>query len=88
MNWSRLYAKLQRLVVVGCMSILSGGWALLVAGIFKVVFKLDEKVAILYLGLPLFLLILIWSLIYLPRALRKAGMLSDEPSSFGPWLKK
>lgn len=88
MNWSRLYAKLQRLVVIGSMCLLSGGWAFLIAGICKVAFELQEKIAILCIGLPLFFLTVIWGGIYLPNALSKAGMLSDEPSSFGPWFKK
>lgn len=41
----------------------------------------------LLIGLPFFIVLLIVFVKYLPKPLRKAGMLSDDPEKFGPWFK-
>jgi len=41
----------------------------------------------LAIGLPMFLILLVVLIRFLPKPLRKAGILSDEPERFGPWFK-
>ncbi|MDR5838788.1 hypothetical protein [Caballeronia sp. LZ034LL] len=88
MNWRRLYATVQ----IWFMVILTSGatalfWAFVIAGIFRLALGIDEDRALLFIGGPLFLALLVWLIRSLPSTLRKVGMLSDDPKSFGPWLK-
>jgi hypothetical protein len=48
---------------------------------------MDDAVALLSIGLPLFIILFVIFVKYLPKPLRKAGMLSDDPEKFGPWFK-
>jgi hypothetical protein len=88
MNWRRCYAVFQIWFTV-CLASAVGAacWAFLVAGLCRLIFKLDEEIALLSIGLPLFLILLSLFIRFLPKHLRKAGMLSDDPSRFGPWFK-
>lgn len=88
MNWRRLYSTIQIFVTVCLASAVGAGcWSFLISGIFRFVFKMDENVALLLIGLPLFLIFFFVFAKYLPKPLRKAGMLSDDPEKFGPWFK-
>ena len=88
MNWCRVYAALQIYVMVFLVATIGAGcWSFLVAGLCRVTFNLDEDIAFLALGLPLFLTLMVVFIRLLPKHLRKAGMLSDDPERFGPWFK-
>jgi hypothetical protein len=86
MNWAKLYAFLQKWLVITSASVISGEWGFILAGICRIFFGLEDATALI--GLPLFFIIMIWGMIYLPAALRKAGMLSVEPKDLGPWFNK
>ncbi|MGF6300847.1 hypothetical protein OKW43_000701 [Paraburkholderia sp. WC7.3g] len=51
-------------------------------------FQLDENKAMALICLPLFIGLMIWFIRLLPKHLRKAGMSSDDPETFGPWFKR
>ncbi|MCF7694933.1 hypothetical protein KPG66_01975 [Mycetohabitans sp. B2] len=88
MNWRRLYATFQICSTVCLASVVGAGcWSFLIAGICRLVFKLDEVVALLSIGLPLFIVLFVVFANYLPKPLRKSGMLSDDPEKFGPWFR-
>lgn len=88
MNWRRAYAVFQIWFTIFLASAVGAGcWSFLVAGLCRLAFRLDEEMALLLVGLPLFLLLLPPFIRFLPKPLREAGMLSDEPSSFGPWSR-
>jgi hypothetical protein len=89
MNWRRLYATIDIWSTVGLFSLFgSGCWSFLVAGLCRLLFKLEENMAMLCIGLPLFIALTTVFIRALPKHLRKAGILSDEPKTFGPWFKK
>jgi len=48
---------------------------------------MDDTIAILSIGLPLFIIFFFVFFKHLPKPLRRAGMLSDNPEKFGPWFK-
>ncbi|EEE16612.1 hypothetical protein BURMUCGD2M_6057 [Burkholderia multivorans CGD2M] len=48
---------------------------------------LSDGVSAFSIGLPFFIVFLVLHIRFLPKPLRKAGMLSDDPSKFGPWFK-
>ncbi|MCF2133969.1 MULTISPECIES: hypothetical protein [Mycetohabitans] len=88
MNWRRLYATLQIWFMVYLASAFSAGcWSFLVAGLCRIAFHLGDNESMLLVGLPLFIILFVVFLKYLPKPLRKAGMLSDDPKEFGPWFK-
>ncbi|WP_153076406.1 hypothetical protein [Paraburkholderia bonniea] len=88
MNWRRLYATVEIYLTLGLFSLFGAGcWAFVIAGILRLTFQIDENKAILLIGLPLFIVLTIWFIRLLPKHLRKAGILSDEPEKFGPWFK-
>ncbi len=89
MNWHRLYASLQTWFVICLTSIFAAGcWSFLVAGLCRIAFDLGDSESILMIGLPLFFVLTVLFMKFLPEPLRKAGMLSDAPDRFGPWPKK
>ncbi|MDR5823707.1 hypothetical protein [Caballeronia sp. LZ043] len=88
MNWRRLYAVIQILGTVGCISIAAAGlYSVILIGICRRLIGLSENVSVFAIGIPSFLLLLTVFVRYLPAHLRKAGMLSDAPEKFGPWFK-
>ncbi|GLU34046.1 hypothetical protein WKR88_04990 [Trinickia caryophylli] len=88
MNWRRLYAVSQIIGVVGGISVGAAGfYAVIVIAICRKVIGLSDGVASFAIGLPFFILLLVVFVRYLPGRLRKAGMLSDDSSKFGPWFK-
>jgi hypothetical protein len=89
MNWRRVYAVFQICFTVCLASMIAAGcWSFFAAGLCRLAFDLPEKTALLSIGLPLFLTLLLLFIRLLPQPLRKAGMLSDEPEKFGPWFVK
>jgi hypothetical protein len=87
MNWRRFYAVLQICVVVGGAAVAGAVfWAMVIAGICRIAFDLDENTALLFIFVPLFLGLVTYLVKALPKPLRRAGMLSDEPKRFGPWF--
>lgn len=88
MNWRRAYAAFQIWFTIYLASAIGAGcWSFLVAGLCRLAFGLDEETALLSIGLPLFVILLLVFIRFLPKPLRAAGMLSDEPNRFGPWFR-
>ncbi|MCG5075169.1 hypothetical protein [Paraburkholderia tagetis] len=88
MNWNRLYAFVQSTCVVWGASIGAGiFWAMVVTGLCRFAFKLEEKPAMLFIFCPVCIVLVAYWVRKLPARLSKAGMLSDDPSRFGPWFK-
>ncbi|NUA26640.1 hypothetical protein FCJ59_07460 [Cupriavidus basilensis] len=86
MNQKRLIATLNTWFILGLASAFGAGcWAFVTAGVCRIAFHLEENTAMLFIGAPLFVVLLIWFWRILPKHLRKAGMLGDEPERFGPW---
>jgi hypothetical protein len=89
LNWQRLYAVIQIVGVVGGISVGGAGfYTVLVIGICRRMIGLSDNVSTFAIGLPLFLLLLMVFVRYLPKRLRKAGMLSGDPEGFGPWFRR
>lgn len=85
MNWRRFYATTQIWLVIALMAGASSClYTVLVIGICRNVLGLSEGIALLWVGIPCFLGLLVLHIGLLPKPLRKAGMLSDEPAAFGP----
>lgn len=88
MNWKRLYAVGQIVAVVGGISIgASGFYSAIAIGICRKLIGLSDGVSLFAIGFPLFMVLLVMFVKYLPGRLHKVGMLSDDPSKFGPWFK-
>jgi len=88
MNWRRLYAVSQIVGVVGGISVGAAGfYSVIVIGVCRKLIGLSDNIALFAIGLPFFIVLLIVFVRYLPARLRKAGMLSDDPSKFGRWFK-
>ena len=88
MNWKRLHALVQTICVVWGAAIGAAiFWALVVTGLCRFAFKLDEKPAMLLIFCPVCIALVAYWVRRLPARLGKAGMLSDDPSRFGPWFK-
>jgi hypothetical protein len=62
-------------------------WGMVLTAISQKIFEMSEVESMALVFLPSSILILVYLLISLPSPLRKAGMLSDDPSKFGPWFK-
>jgi hypothetical protein len=65
----------------------SGFYAVIVIGICRRVMGLSDNISVFWIGLPFFIILTLVFAKYLPKPLRKAGMLSDDPETFGPWRK-
>lgn len=88
MIWRRLYATVQIVGVVGGASIGSAVlYTVMLIGICRRMIGLSDNVSVFAVGLPFFIVLLIVFVKYLPKPLRKAGMLSDDPEKFGPWFR-
>lgn len=89
MNWRRLYAVSQIIGVVGGVSVGAAGfYSVIVIGVCRNLIGLSDNVSVFIIGLPLFIVLLAGFVKYLPRRLRKSGMLSDDPEKFGPWFSE
>ena len=88
MNWKRLYATLQIGFVIFLASFFCAGfYTVVVIGVCRRIIGLSDGVSVFAIGLPFFIALLAVFVKYLPKPLRKAGMLSDDPERFGPWFK-
>jgi hypothetical protein len=88
MNWRRLYAMVQIVIMVCLMSVFSAGcYTVVVIGICRRLMGLSDGISVA-IGLPFFIVLLVLHIRLLPKPLRKAGMLSDDPEKFGPWFKQ
>lgn len=88
MNWQRLYVTLQIKILVGSIAIGSGiCWGVAIDALSQFMFDLDKFSALYWIGIPSSILITVMSFLCLPKALKKTGMLSDDPEKFGPWFK-
>lgn len=86
-NWRRLYATLQTLLVVALASVVSSAfYAIIAIGVFRKIFGFSDGDALLYVGVPIFVALALICFKKLPKHLRKAGVLSDGSESFGPWF--
>ncbi|WP_152561809.1 hypothetical protein [Cupriavidus sp. SK-3] len=89
MNWYRLYASLQIWFVVCLSSAFGAGcWSFVAAGLCRMAFELGDNESMLLVGLPLFVILFVVFIKFLPEPLRRAGLLSEKPERFGPWLKQ
>jgi len=76
MNWQKIYIKIRTVIFVGSLSIVGGGtYSFVIAGICRIVFKLEENIALIWIGTPLFFALTTWFFILLPKHLRKAGLI-------------
>ncbi|MEJ2768264.1 hypothetical protein [Mycetohabitans sp. B46] len=88
MNWRRLYAMLQIWIMVGLTSFAAAGCnTVVVIGICRKLLGWSDGVSVFGIGFPVFVIQFIVFAKYLPKPLRKAGRLSDDPEKFGPWFK-
>lgn len=75
MNWQKTRSTAHTIIMVGGLSIGSGiFYAVVVVGICRLVFKLSDNTA-LWVGGISFVAFIIWSIIYLPKHLRKVGLI-------------
>lgn len=88
MNWARLYATFQIWFVV-CVASMTGAafWSFLLTGGVRWLFGMGEDPAMLFVWLPSFVASTFWLAPRIPKDLRRAGLLSDEPERFGPWFR-
>lgn len=76
MNLKKLYISIRTIIFVGAAAIVSGGfYSFVIAGICRIVFKLEENVALIWIGLPIFVVTSALTIVYFPRAMRKAGLI-------------
>jgi predicted membrane channel-forming protein YqfA (hemolysin III family) len=76
MNIEKVYSTTRAAIIVGCLSFATGGfYAVIVAGVCCIIFKLNENTALIWIGVPLFVLFTVLALIYLPKYARKAGFI-------------
>ncbi len=74
--WPSVYLAVRTFFVVGGLGMGAGlMWAALFAGLARWLFGLDEDTALLWVGLPVLVAFLPFSIFILPKHLRKAGML-------------
>jgi len=87
MNWRRLYATFQNGAVI-CMvfSMSAGFWSFIVAAWCFKVFGLNEATAMLMIGAPIFLAMIVYAAINVPELMRTAGLIGEKPETFGPWF--
>ena len=75
MNWQKIYSTVRTTMIMGGALVGAGGfYAVVVVGICRLIFKLEDNTA-LWIGGVVFVAFTIWGCIYLPRHLRKAGLI-------------
>ncbi len=83
MTWQKIYPSLQTIAFVGSLSIASGGfWGIAIDALSQFAFGLEKDTALYWIGLPSMMLIIVWTLIYLPKALSEAGIINGETDIF------
>jgi len=87
-NWRRLYATLEVSVTTSLFSLfISAFFAFIVSGIFRILLKLGDDEAMLKVFVPATIILFIVLMRFMPKSLRKMGIISDSPDRFGPWFK-
>jgi hypothetical protein len=76
MTWQKILAAERTITIVGSIAVGSSGiYAFIVSGLCRIMFDLDENRALLRIGIPLFIVLLIVHICLLPKQLRKAGLI-------------
>lgn len=76
MSQRRILAAERTITIVGSISLASSGlYAFLIAGVCRLVSKMNENSALLWIGMPSFVLLLLLHIRVLPKHLRKAGLI-------------
>ena len=76
MSLRRILAAERTITIVGSISLASSGiYAFLIASVFRLVLNVNEKSALLWIGMPSFVILLIVHIRMLPEHLRKAGFI-------------
>lgn len=75
MNWKKIYYTVRTTMIMGGALVGAGGfYAVVVVAICRLIFKLEDNTT-LWIGGAAFVTFAIWGCIYLPRHLRKAGLI-------------
>jgi hypothetical protein len=75
-NWRKILAAERNITIVGSIAVGSSGvYAFIVAGLCRILLGLDENIALLWIGIPLFVVLTILHIYFLPKQLRKAGLI-------------
>lgn len=76
MSLRRIIAAERTITIVGSISLASSGlYAFLIASVFRLFLRVNESSALLWIGMPMFAMLLILHIRVLPRHLRKAGFI-------------
>lgn len=76
MSLRRILAAERTITIVGSISLASSGiYAFLIASVFRLALNVNENSALLWIGMPSFVILLIVHIRMLPEHLRKAGFI-------------
>ena len=67
--------------------LISAFFAFVVSGIFRVLLKLGDDEAMLKVFVPATIVLFTILMRFMPKSLRKMGIISDSLERFGPWFK-
>jgi hypothetical protein len=71
-----MLAAERTITIVGSVSLASSGiYAFLIASVFRLALNVNENSALLWIGMPLFVILLVMHIRVLPKHLRKAGFI-------------
>jgi hypothetical protein len=77
MKLNKVRSNTRTVITVGSISLGSAGaYAFVFAGVCRIVFNLEETTAIFWIGIPIFIILAILHIIFLPPYLRKTGIIS------------
>lgn len=76
MSLRRILEAERTITIIGSVSLASSGlYAFLIASVFRLALKVNETSAFLWVGMPLFVILLFLHIRVLPKHLRKAGFI-------------
>lgn len=76
MNFRRIFKIERNITIIGSISISSSGlYAFIFAGAVRLVTEMEEKFCFIWIGIPVFIILLIIHIIVLPPHLRRAGLI-------------
>ena len=76
MNWPAIYYWTRYwIIIISSIGVAGIFWGGLIGWIARIVFNLEEETALLYIGLPILIAFIPITIIFLPKHLRKAGIL-------------
>lgn len=79
MSMRRILAAERTITIVGSISLASSGiYTFVIASVFRLALNVNENSAFLWIGLPLFAILLILHIRVLPKHLRKAGFIDSS----------